>query len=183
MKFGGMLGNVLSEANKIEKEKTGKVDMGQEEKNLIRDDNDEENHYVWMQARFNEDRLWVWIVNLIAYIAVITTYFCVDGHEIIYSIYLPLDIMLNVSKAIYFFAIYWLNNRERKKREELQQVLKAGVEDAVKTGVANLMRGSEQRAPEQNIASSKRVEQMKLQYEMEINSQKKKQRLLQEVEE
>jgi len=132
--------------------------MSQEEKDLIRNDNDEDHHYVWMQARFNEDRLWVWIVNLIAYIAVITTYFCVDGHEIIYSIYLPLDVMLNLSKAIYFFAIYWLNDRERKKREELQKILKAGVEDAVKTGIASLMKKSGDAAPATNEAHSKRIE-------------------------
>lgn len=158
--MGGMLGSALSKVKSAEPQKlaAGKKDMSQEEKDLIRDDNDEDHHYVWMQARFNEDRLWVWIVNLIAYIAVITTYFCVDGHEIIYSIYLPLDVMLNVSKAIFFFAIYWVNNRERKKREELQKILKAGVEDAVKTGIANLMKNTQDAAPATNEAHSKRIE-------------------------
>ena len=70
-----------------------------------------------MNTSFNSERMWVWIVNLIAYIAVITTYFCVDGHEIIYSIYLPLDVMLNLSKAIYFFTFYWLDSREKATRE------------------------------------------------------------------
>lgn len=90
------------------------------EKDLIRGDDDEEHHYVWMQPVFNEKRLWVWIVNLIAYIAVVTTYFCVDGHEIIYSMYLPLDMMLNVSKAIYFFSVFWVDRREKQRQEELQ---------------------------------------------------------------
>ena len=127
-KIGGMnLGGMLSGLKQEKQASSGKKDMGQEEKDLIRDGNDDDHHYVWMQARFNEDRLWVWIVNLVAYIAVITTYFCVDGHEIIYSIYLPLDVMLNISKAIFFFGIYWVDRREKAKREELQKALKQGV--------------------------------------------------------
>ena len=116
-----MFGNALKQvaAAKKDDKQAGKKDMGQEEKDLILDDDDSKHHYVWMQPKFNEDRLWVWIVNLIAYIAVITTYFCVDGHEIIYSMYLPLDVMLNASKAIYFFWMYMVERRNEAKRKEL----------------------------------------------------------------
>lgn len=141
-----------------------------------------------MQAKFNEERLWVWIVNLVAYIAVVTTYFCVDGHEIIYSMYLPLDMMLNVSKAAYFFVIFWMDRREKSKQEELQKVLKEGVDNALKTGIVNIMRktpAQEESSAEQEPVDpkkKKRIEQMKLKYEAVIISQKKKQRLLDEVE-
>ena len=96
-----------------------------------------------MQAKFSEDRLWVWIVNLIAYIAVVTTYFCVDGHEIIYSMYLPLDVMLNASKAAYFFSMFWVERRNEAKRKELQDVLKAGIDEALKTGIASIMNNNQ----------------------------------------
>ena len=187
--LGGMLGNIKAAAAAEDKPVAAKKDMGEEEKDLIREDDDEKHHYVWMQAKFNEERLWVWIVNLVAYIAVVTTYFCVDGHEIIYSMYLPLDMMLNVSKAAYFFTIFWLDRREKAKQEELQKVLKEGVDNALKTGIAAMMRrtsqnpdSSEQQEPV-DPKKQKRVEQMKLKYEAEIISQKKKQRLLDEVEE
>ena len=109
---GGGLGGLLSKLkNKAADKSAGKKDMSQEERDLILDDDDVKHHYVWMEPKFNENRLWVWIVNLIAYIAVITTYFCVDGHEIIYSMYLPLDMMLNASKAAYFFSMLWLEKR------------------------------------------------------------------------
>ena len=107
----GMLGGLKKLGNKEGDKPAGKKDMSQEEKDLILDDDDSKNHYVWMEPKFKEDRLWVWIVNFIAYIAVITTYICVDGHEIIYSMYLPLDVMLNASKAIYFFSMLWVERR------------------------------------------------------------------------
>ena len=107
----GMLGGLKKLGNKEGDKPAGKKDMSQEEKDLILDDDDSKNHYVWMEPKFKEDRLWVWIVNFIAYIAVITTYICVDGHEIIYSMYLPLDMMLNASKATYFFSMLWVERR------------------------------------------------------------------------
>jgi len=134
-----MMGNIKAMAAKEENKQAGKKDMSQEEKELIRDDDDFKHHYVWMQPKFSDERLWVWIVNLVAYIAVVTTYFCVDGHEIIYSMYLPLDVMLNVSKAAFFFSMFWLDRRAERKSKELQDVLKAGIDEALKTGIANMM--------------------------------------------
>jgi len=64
---------------------------------------EKESHYIWMEKRFNSDKMWTWIVNLLAYAAMITFYFMIDGHEIIYAMYLPLDMGLNVCKAGYFF--------------------------------------------------------------------------------
>ena len=65
------------------------------------------HHYVWMIQRFNTSRMWVWILNLIVYVGVVITYFLVPGHEIIYSMYIPLDVLLNISKAIYYFYCYY----------------------------------------------------------------------------
>lgn len=84
------------------------------EESLIRGD-DDESHYVWMKQWFNSDRSWVWIVNSVVYVAVIATYFCVDGHELIYSMYLPLDVLLNFAKAVFYFTCQWRDYIERAK--------------------------------------------------------------------
>ena len=73
------------------------------ENELIRTDDE---HYVWMEKRFNSDNMWMWILNLVAYVAVIATYLSLDGQEIIYSMYIPLDILLNFSKAFFYFFSY-----------------------------------------------------------------------------
>ena len=67
----------------------------------------EDEHYVWMEWRFNSERLWLWWLNLAVYIGVITAYFLIDGHEMIYCMYLPLDLLLNLAKAAYYFYHYF----------------------------------------------------------------------------
>lgn len=111
------LGAALAAAKKAKQAEEAKNDPANIEKSLIADD---ESHYIWMEQRFNSGRMWLWIVNLVVYIAVITTYFCMDGHEIIYSMYLPLDVLFNLSKAVYFFAFYFADKREQKKQEDLR---------------------------------------------------------------
>lgn len=78
-----------------------------------------EHHYVWMVQRFNTQRMWVWILNLVVYVAVIITYCLVPGHEIIYSMYIPLDVLLNLSKAIYYFYNYFRDTMEKKRQDEV----------------------------------------------------------------
>ena len=106
--LGGMLGA-------LKKKKDDKAPEYQLEKDLIKGD----RHYVWMEFVFNGERLWVWWINLAAYVAVVITYFCMPGHEIIYSMYLPLDMLINLSKAVYFFWNYFFDLQAKKKKEEL----------------------------------------------------------------
>lgn len=73
----------------------------------------EDEHYIWMEKRFQSGRMWAWIINAVVYIIVISIYFAVTGSEIVYEVYLPLDFLLNLCKAIYFFSAF---------REELQRV-------------------------------------------------------------
>ena len=67
--------------------------------------------------------MWIWIVNVCVYAAIITTYFCIDGHEIIYSMYIPLDILLNTSKALFYFFHWFRDRMEKQKQEELKEEL------------------------------------------------------------
>ena len=59
-----------------------------------------------MERRFYSDRWWVWILQAISYIVVITLYFVTDGHEIAYAIYIPVDFVLFVGMAGFYFAAW-----------------------------------------------------------------------------
>jgi len=88
-----------------------------------KDAEEKKSHYVWMEKRFDSDKMWTWVVNLLAYAAMITSYFLIDGHEIIYAMYLPLDMGLNVCKAGYFFIMYGMEKYKREQEEKLKQAL------------------------------------------------------------
>ena len=84
-----------------------------------------------MVKRFNSDRMWIWVVNAVVYAAIVTTYFCIDGHEIIYSMYIPLDILLNLSKALFYFFHYWRDWKEGKRQEELKVELQKKIKQKI----------------------------------------------------
>ena len=56
-----------------------------------------------VQRRFYDDRWWVWILQAISYIVVVTLYFTTDGFEIAYAIYIPVDFVLFVGMAAFYF--------------------------------------------------------------------------------
>jgi len=60
--------------------------------------------------------MWTWILNIVTYIAVIIVYFVIDGREMTYNIYLPLDMLLNCTKAGYYFYHYYLDFKIEKEK-------------------------------------------------------------------
>ena len=133
-------------------------------------------HYVWMEMRFNSDRMWVWIVNLVVYVGVIVAYFCIEGHELVYSIYVPLDILLNVSKMVFYFYYYLQDRHERKKLEELRESLKSKIQNDLKLGLFRVMTEESANLPSaENADEQKKSElQLKFKYQEKMHLQKKR---------
>ena len=71
-----------------------------------------------MEKVFVKDWMWTWWINLITYIVVIAFYLFVDGKEMTYAVYLPLDILLNMSKAAYYFLHYYQDFLREKRAEK-----------------------------------------------------------------
>lgn len=91
-----------------------------------------------MEQRFNDKRMWVWIVNFLVYVGVIAVFFTISGHEIIFCMYLPLDLLMNVSKAGYYFMHYFKDKREKERDEQLKEILKNELEKKVKAKIAGM---------------------------------------------
>ena len=56
-----------------------------------------------MKRVFYHKMWWVWIVQAIAYVVVITLYFKQNGSELVFALYIPVDILLFLSMAAYYF--------------------------------------------------------------------------------
>lgn len=132
--------------------------------------------------------MWTWIINAAVYIGVLVCYFMVDGHEMVYAIYLPLDFFLNCSKASYYFLYYYRDAQREKKAAHLKEVLskyalrraRAAIAAQLGNMAANfggnsLVQGSDELTPEEA--------RMKLQYQEALESQRKRTRLLAETKE
>lgn len=136
-----------------------------------------------MIQRFNTSRMWVWILNFIVYIGVVITYFLVPGHEIIYSMYIPLDVLLNISKAIYYFYCYYKDSQQKKKQQEMADALKSQVKNALAAGMLSIMgrKKADEDAGGVDTETSKRAMQLKVEYQEVIYLQQKRNKLLDEV--
>lgn len=80
------------------------------------DDEDEKFPYKPMEREFYTGRWWLWLIQAIAYVVIAYFYFAIQGKELTYAIYIPLDFALFLSKLAFY--IYYYNQDLRKKRLE-----------------------------------------------------------------
>ena len=80
-------------------------------KNLI----DNKDHYKPMVRNFmfNKIGTYAWIVNSLTTTGCLIAYFLTDGKELVLSFYIPLDFLLNVSKAAFYFMSFYLDKRHK----------------------------------------------------------------------
>lgn len=52
---------------------------------------------------FNTNHQWVWFVHAILTMTVFCWYMSTDGRELLYALYIPLDILLSISLVIFFW--------------------------------------------------------------------------------
>jgi hypothetical protein len=94
-------------------------------------------HYRYMKREFHSNKF-IWIVQGVFYIGVLIMYLMVSGNEIIYDLWVPLDLLIFCSMGIYALSEY--RSHEQKKLKEAQ--LAAIVEKRLASGISNLMKNS-----------------------------------------
>ena len=71
---------------------------------LLGDSLGQEWSYRPMNRVFNGKYWWIWIIQSLAYVAVITLYFVKHGKENAFAIYIPVDCLLFFGMAVFYFA-------------------------------------------------------------------------------
>ena len=94
---------------------TGKVE-GEEDfyyratTKLLGDEGSTEWSYRPMNRVFYSKMWWVWIIQALAYVVVVTLYLSRDGKEIAFAIYIPVDCVLFLGMASYYFLQWYLSD-------------------------------------------------------------------------
>lgn len=87
-----------------------------------------EDHYKEMKRRFDTNCAWIWIVNTLVLLGCLIAFIMIPGKELVYALYIPLDILLNIGKSAFFWYNYFLESRrkedKRRLKEKLQQMEK-----------------------------------------------------------
>ena len=63
----------------------------------------QESHYIKLEREFNTDHQWVWYIHALLTASVFIWYCVTSGRELLYALYIPLDILLNVSLVVFFW--------------------------------------------------------------------------------
>lgn len=66
-----------------------------------------EDHYKEMKRVFDTSCFWVWIVHTLAIVGCLIAFIMIDGKELFYALYIPLDVLLCVGKGSFFWINYW----------------------------------------------------------------------------
>jgi len=59
------------------------------------------NNYADLERRFVKMPIWIQVVKVIVFIALIVAYFVYPGKELVYAMYLPLDFTLELFMTVY----------------------------------------------------------------------------------
>lgn len=76
-----------------------------------------EDHYQRLEREFRTDCKWIWYVRAILTLMTLIWFFTVDGKELLFALYIPLDIMLNISVVVFF----WYERYKAHKKEVVKQ--------------------------------------------------------------
>jgi len=61
-------------------------------------------HYVLMKREFVHAHWLVVILHIVVFISCLIAFFLVDGRELIYAIYIPLDFLLDLGTLVFYLV-------------------------------------------------------------------------------
>ena len=99
----------------------------------------QESHYIKLEREFNTDHQWVWYIHALLTASVFIWYCVTSGRELLYALYIPLDILLNVSLVVFFWYERYkakVKKDKMKKKMDLVDAIEMA-EDAVDAAVDN----------------------------------------------
>lgn len=77
-----------------------------------------------MEREFYTGRWWVWVIQALSYIGILYLYFTVEGNELAYAIYIPLDFCIFVSMSCFFIFYYFQEKKKQRLDLALQNIIK-----------------------------------------------------------
>ena len=84
----------------------------------------ETEHYKDMVRTFHTERWWIWVINAIVTLGCFIAYMLIDGKEVIYAQFIPLDLFLNCCKMIFYLWYYLIDMRDKANDERIKARVK-----------------------------------------------------------
>lgn len=79
------------------------------------------DHYVLMERYFVHNHDYIWIFTTLANVGCFIAYLCIQGTELSYSLYIPLDFYFTFSMTAFYWYYYKIESDKKADRERLRK--------------------------------------------------------------
>ena len=76
-----------------------------------------------MKRVFDTSCSWLWVLQAVVTIGVIIAYIIIDGKELVYALYIPLDILFSVAKTSFFWLYFYTDSKRKDDKKRLKERL------------------------------------------------------------
>jgi hypothetical protein len=100
-----------------------------------------DDHYKPMERVFvmNKLNVCVWVMNGCICLGSMIAFLMIDGRELVYSLYIPLDFLLNLCKVAFFFYHYYLDSVHKAEVARLAEHAKTKIAARAKNMATGLL--------------------------------------------
>ena len=71
----------------------------------------------------------IWIINILVTLGCGIAYILIDGKQLVYSLFIPLDIFLNFGRGVFYWYYYFLDKKQKAEEAHLKAKLAEGVKE------------------------------------------------------
>ena len=79
-----------------------------------------EDHYKEMRRVFDRSWPWMWLVHSLIVIGCFAAFIVIPGKELVYALYIPLDLLLSFGRAAFFWQNYYADNLRKEDKKKLK---------------------------------------------------------------
>ena len=83
-----------------------------------------DEHYKPRERYFVVKFVAIWYLNLAVSLGAFIAYMFTDGIQLVFALYIPLDVLFNVCKTLFFLWYYFADKREKAEKERIADAMK-----------------------------------------------------------
>ena len=77
-------------------------------------------HYKEMRRVFDRSWPWMWLVHSLIVVGCFAAFIVIPGKELVYALYIPLDLLLSFGRAAFFWQNYYLDKMRKEDKKQLK---------------------------------------------------------------
>lgn len=79
-----------------------------------------EEHYKEMRRVFDRSWPWMWLVHSLIVVGCFAAFIVIPGKELVYALYIPLDLLLSFGRAAFFWQNFYLDKLRKEDKKKLK---------------------------------------------------------------